>query len=60
MGYIKGVFNLNGMHGLTGNGCQKLGDSINYDAIHAALHGSKEMMVKTFQTIASNIVKLFF
>ena len=34
------------MHGLTQNRCQKLGDFINHNTIHASLHQTEEMMIK--------------
>ena len=33
------------MHGLIGNGCQKLGDVINQYTIHGTLHQAEQVMI---------------
>ena len=48
VGGIKRVLDLYPMCGLTGNGCQNLWDFIDQYTIHAALHGTKRVIIMAF------------
>ena len=58
MGGIERILYLNGMCGLTGNGCQKLGNFIYQNAIHAILHWAEMVMINAFISIAWLIKKI--
>ena len=47
---MKRVFYLYGMHGLTGNACQKLENFINTDLNHSTLHWAEKVRIEALHS----------
>ena len=52
MGIIERAINLDDMHNLTRDGCQKVGEFINFNSIHAPLHGADKVSLRFFIKIS--------